>query len=260
MRSVSRIFVLGSVAVFFLSFAAITVPAFAQSASTPQYVTYSITGNVGGHMFNATVNESVVNSSRTGFSRVTYQISTNSQNFSFSRIMNSSKVTWPYFPMIANQSLAYNYRNITITASINQSGTGSVRFNDSSQQVSNFTFAVSASGNFSSMMGNVSSMINSSAFNMTSTRVSGNVSVFSTGLVYSASIVTHQNDTFNFLLLATNLPLATSSSTSTATSSAVVVGGAGAAILVGAGAVVWYRRKNTAQDGTSAEKPLYHVD
>jgi hypothetical protein len=239
MRTGSRLLMVSAIAIFFLSFAIVPVIA---ATGTPQYATYNITGNAKGHSFNVIVNESVAPSSANGMSDVTLQIASMMGNFSYSKIMNSSQVILPYFPTIANQSFTYQFHNYSISATIDQAGSGSVSYNGKTYTVSNYTFNVGVSGN------------------MTQMSAKGSASVLPSGLVYSAWIVANGTNTINIQLLGTNLPL-TSQSGSSSTTTSIAVGGSAASIVAGVGAIVLYRRKNSSQAGNSTEaKPLYHVD
>ncbi len=239
-RSASKLFFMGSIAIFFLSLATVIVPVFAVTA--PQYASYSIGGDGEGHSFSVVVNETVSPSAAAGMSDFTLQIASAMGNFSYSKIMNASKVVLPYFPVISNQSFTYQFHNYTIYATINQSGTGSVDYNGRTYTLSNYTFSVTASGH-------------------SQTSAIGSASVFPSGLVYSVALVANGTDTVSVRLLATNLPLVSPSSSSSQTTTSVAVAGGVGSILVGVGAFVAYKRKNSSHSGDSGEtKPLYHVD
>lgn len=238
-RPYSRSVMLGSAAVLFLGMAIVVVPAFAQTTS-PQFASYSVGGTVRGQSFYALVNESVAPSSASGFSDLTLQITSAMQNLTYSKIVNSTDVIMPYFPTIANQSLTYQFHNYSITATIDQAGTGSVTFDGQTYTVSNFTFNVMVSGR-------------------TQTSIQGSASVFPSGLTYTAEIVANGTNTVNVQLQSTNLPLTSQSDPPKTTTSVAVVGGVGS-ILAGLGAFVVYRRKSASQTENPESKPLYHVD
>jgi membrane-bound inhibitor of C-type lysozyme len=245
MRSVSKLLVLSSTAIFFLSFASMVMPAFA--ATAPQFVSYNVSGSGNGHSFSATVNETVSQSSMSGMSDFTIQIGSAMSNFSYSKIMNSSQIILPYFPTIANQSLTYQFHNYTITASITQSGTGSANYDGKTYTLSNYTFVVTASGQ--SQMSGQSQVMSAT----------GSASVFPSGLVYSASFVANGTDTVNVQLLSTNLALDPSSGSSQTTTS-IAVAGSAASVLAGVGVFVAYKRRNSTSEKSGESKPLYHVD
>jgi hypothetical protein len=239
--SLSKVLAVGSIAVFFLTLAVVTVPVFA-ATTAPQFASYSISGTGHGRSFTAIVNESVSPSSASGFSDVVLSIASAEGNLSYSKIINSSQVILPYFPTIANQSLTYQEHNYSISATIDQAGSGSVNFNGKTVAVSNFTFSLNVSGN-------------------RSVSATGTATVFPSGLVYSAMVVANGTDTLNVQLLATNLSLTSQSDPSSPISTSVAIAGSAASILVGVGAIVVYRRRTSSQPNTAGEtKPLYHVD
>ncbi len=173
-------------------------------------------------------------------SDVTLQIASAMGNLSYSKIMNSTQVILPYFPTIANQSVSYQFHNYSISATINQAGSGSASYNAKTYSLSNYTFSINVSGK-------------------SQVSATGSASVFQSGLVYSATIVANGTDTVNVQLLGTNLPLDPQSGSSQTTTSVAVAGGA-ASILVGVGAFVVYKRKGPSQAENSETKPLHHVD
>lgn len=251
MQSISKFIAIGSLAVFALSLA--FIPTFATTTvNSTQYASYSISGSHMGHSFSAIVNESVSPSSASGMSDVVLSIASASGNLSFSKIINSTQAILPYFPTIANQSFTYQFRNYSITAAIDQAGSGSVNFNGKSYSVSNYSFTVSATGNGSEM----------GRYNVGSMSATGTASVFQSGLVYSANVVANGTDAISIQLLSTNLSMTSQSggsSVSQTTTSVAVAGGA-ASILVGVGAYVFYRRRNGESNASPEAKPLYHVD
>jgi len=239
--SLSKALAVGSIAVFFLTLAMITVPVFA-ATTAPQFASYSITGSGHGRSFTAIVNETVSPSSNSGFSDVVLSIASADGNLSYSKIINSSQVILPYFPTVANQSLTYQMHNYSISATIDQAGSGSVSFDGKTVAVSNFTFSLNVSGN-------------------RSVNAIGTATVFPSGLVYSAVVVANGTDTLNVQLLATNLSLTSQSDPPSQISTSVAIAGSAASILVGVGAIVVYRRRSGSQTSTAADaKPLYHVD
>jgi LPXTG-motif cell wall-anchored protein len=236
-----RLFALASVLVSFLSLAMLA-PAVGATTASSQYAAYSISGNYGNHSITALVNETVAPSSSSGMSDLTLKIASSMSNFSYSKIVNSSKVMFPYFPTVANQSISYQMQNYSISASISQSGTGSATYDGKTYSLTNYTFSVSGVKLGGSPM-----------------NASGGASVFPSGLVYSAWVTANASETIHAQLVGTNLSLDTSSSSSQTTSIAVA-GGAGS-ILAGVGAFVFYKRKNNSQKASAnGDKPLYHVD
>ena len=89
---------------------------------------------------------------------------------------------------------------------------------------------------------------------------SGQLAVFASGLVYSATININGTRTVKRALLSTNIPLgATSSSGSKTTTIAVTGGSVGVIAGVGAFAFLKHGRKNSSSTSSEA-KPLHWVD
>ena len=212
------------------------------ATTASQYAAYSISGNFGNHSISALVNETVAPSSSTGMSDLTLKVASSMENFSYSKIMNSSKVILPYFPTVANQSFSYQIHNYSISASIAQTGTGSATFNGKTYTLTDYTFSVSGAKLGGSPMS-----------------ATGGASVFPSGLVYSAWVAANASETIHVQLVGTNLALDATSG-SAQTTSIAVAGGAGS-ILAGVGAFAFYKRKSNPQKtNENGEKPLYHVD
>jgi hypothetical protein len=246
MRS-SRLLILASVVLAFLAVAFAVSPFVVAQQSTSQspskYVSYSITASNSTENYSAVVNETVTSSSTSGLSTLSLAVGSSLGNFSYSRLLNSSEVLFPYFPTIQNQSLSYQFHNYSISASISQVGTGSATFDGQSYPISNYAFQVSGS------------MLGGKAMSAI-----GQASVFPSGLVYSA--VVHANGTYvvSVQLLSTNLSL-NSSMSGSQSSSIAIAGGAGSVVAgIGAFALVRRERKKEARESGSENKPLYYVD
>ena len=141
MRAI-RLFALASIVFSFLSLAMLA-PVVGATTSSTQYAAYSISGNFGNHSITAIVNETVAPSSSSGMSDLTLKIASTMSNFSDSKIVNSSRVIFPYFPTVANQSFSYQVKNYSISATIAQTGTGSVNYGGKTYSLTNYTFSVS---------------------------------------------------------------------------------------------------------------------
>ena len=224
----------------FLAFAMVSPVAFA--ATGTQFAAYQVTGTFHNQSISAVVNESVSGSSVTGMSNMTLRLGSVMGNFSYSKIVNATKVMFPYFPGTANQSLSFQYHNYSISVSIAQIGTRSISYGVASYSLTEYSFSISTLKTAGSPMS-----------------ARGNISVFPSGLVYSASILANGTEPIQVQLLGTNLDLNAPSNSSAQTTSIAVAGGAGS-ILAGVGAFVFYRRKNNAPKQEKTDKPLYHVD
>jgi LPXTG-motif cell wall-anchored protein len=230
---------LAGVSIAFLAFAMLSPVAFASTGT--QFAAYQISGAMKNHAFSAVVNESATPASNAGFSSLTLQLGSTMGNLSYSKIVNSTQVLFPYFPGMANQSLSFQYHNYSISLAVAQVGTKSETYQSHSYALAEYTFSVWGARTGGTAMS-----------------ATGNASVFPSGLVYSATIVANGTDTIQVQLLGTNLDLNSASGASQTTSIAVA-GGAGS-ILAGVGAFVFYKRKNTSTNAKADDKPLYHVD
>lgn len=234
----------------FLSFVIIAPAAFAATQSTgSQYATYSVsTTTPNGTTMSATVNETITPSSTAGFSTLSLQLISAMQNFSYSKLTNSSYAMFPYVPSVGNQSFNFNTHNYSISVSVSQTGKGSASFGGVSYTTNNYGFSVTASKAGGSPMS-----------------ATGQFSTFPSGLLYSAQIMANGTIPLSVHLVATNLSLnaAPSSSTSSNTTGMAIAGGVGS-LAVGVGAFAFYKRekKGGATSGSKEEeqKPLYHVD
>jgi LPXTG-motif cell wall-anchored protein len=240
LKQKNSILSLTAVAVAFFAFAMMSPAVYASTGT--QFAAYQVTGSFHNHSVSAVVNESVSTSSVAGLSNLTLQLGSGMGNLSYSKIINSTKVMFPYFPGMANQSLSFQYHNYSISVSIAQIGTKSISYQAKSYALTEYSFSVSALKTAGSPMA-----------------AKGNISVFPSGLVYSASILANGTDPIQIQLLGTNLNLNSASSSSSQTTSIAVAGGAGS-ILAGVGAFVFYKRKNNSPSEEKTDKPLYHVD
>src|SRR5580704_6078035 len=132
---------LTGVSIAFLAFALMSPTAFA--ATGTQYAAYQVTGTAHNHTFTAVVNESAAPASTAGFSSLTLQLSSSMGNLSYSKIINSTKVLFPYFPGMSNQSLSFQYSNYSISLAVAQVGTKSVTYKSASYSLTDYTFSVS---------------------------------------------------------------------------------------------------------------------
>ena len=198
MRTI-RLFAFASVLVSFLSLAMLA-PAVGATTTSSQYAAYSISGTFGNHSISALVNETVAPSSSSGMSDLTLKIASTMSNFSYSKIVNSSHVIFPYFPTIANQSFSYQVHNYSISASIAQTGTASANFGGKTYSLTNYTFSVSGA------------KMEDTPMNATG----GHQSSRQASFIQPGLRQTHQKRSM-FQLVGTNLPLDATSGSQTTT-------------------------------------------
>ncbi|HVB11741.1 MAG TPA: hypothetical protein VNE86_01310 [Nitrososphaerales archaeon] len=225
-----------------LSFA-LVMPVASGQSSGPQYVVYSINAIGPNHTLSATVNETVLPNSNNGLSSVTLQVISNYANLSYSKLVNASQKILPILPSIGTRSIDITIKNATVSASVTQTGTQSISFSGANYPITNYSFNLSVQKAQKSVS------------------ASGQLAVFASGLVYSATININGTRTVSVQLLSTNLPLGASSSSSNGTTTTIAVAGGSVSILAGVGAFAFFKygKKNPA--GSSSEaKPLHWVD
>jgi hypothetical protein len=212
-------------------------PVFA-SQPTSGFAAYeiSLTGTKMNHV--ATVNETLRGSDKPGFSDLILQIIGGEQNFTDSRLVNSSGDYFPYLNRLNSQSVDYaNGTDIGYHASISAMGTSSLTFGGSHYILSVYRIE------FSGKYGNKSYSAN------------GTLETFPSSLVYSVTLEAGTY-TVRAILLGTNLDLQQAAAV---TSTAVYVG---AGLSLGGLAIVATfivtRREQKAQP--NEDKPLHWVD
>jgi len=232
----------------------LVVPAVAASDSSSgnHFADYAISATGPYHSISANVNETITPSSMSGFSTISLEVVSSMSNFSYSKVVNSSMAMFPIVPSIGNQSFTYSTHNISISASISKTGTGSATIGGTTYTTTNYSFTVSGSKNDGTM----------------SMSANGQLSTLPSGLLYSAVINGPNSTTVNVKLVGTNLSLNSTSQSSNTTGMAIV-GGASTLAVAGVGAFVFFRRKNKnsgnvnnspGSGSESEEKPLYKVD
>jgi hypothetical protein len=230
------------VALALLSVSLVAPIAAAQTPNTgTQFVVYRVVANGPNHTISATVNETVAQTTRSGFASVTLQVISATANFSYSKLVNTSEKLLPILPSLGTRSIQMTKNNTMLAASVNETGTQSIGFSGANYTVTNYSFAIS-----------VQSAHKSGS-------ASGQLSLFASGLVYSASVNINGTRTVSVQLLSTNVSLGTSSSGSSSTTTIAVTSGSVGAI--GVGAFVFYRKERKESSSSSSEaKPLHWVD
>lgn len=208
----------------------------AQSSSG--FVTYKVdvVSPLGHH--SVVINDTVGPSSKVGFSDMILQMVGSQQNLTYSRLVNSSSLFFPYLSAMATQALAYSGAigtgfNMTLSAA----GTTAVSFQGSQYTLTTYSF--SASGSYGNM----------------SLDVNGTIEAFPSTLLYSAN-VSGRNISVQAVIQATDLQLTQPAAASSST--AVVGAGVGLGGLALAGALLVRRRGRKPQ--SQGDKPLHWVD
>lgn len=228
------------------------------SAATPGFAVYSVQFSSPGHSYSLTVNETVAATASPSTDSLILKVAAQAWNFNYSRSINSSSMVSPFLPSVTSQSLSYSYGSDVVNASIADNGTSSLQFAGQSYTLTDYALSAAVT------------------FNGTSVAVSGSLSAFSSGLIYSldlsssglpaASLAAVGNVTgiptgpvnVSLTLLSTSLPL-NADSASTAAQAASIGLGAGAAVsALALGLGVRHRGKQ--KPTTSEEKPEHWVD
>lgn len=139
------------------------------SAATPGYVVYRVQFSYPGVSHAFTVNESVSASHSAGYDKLTLGVSWDNSSFTYSTLVNSSLDISPFIPSISNQSFEYTSNGTSIALSLVKNGSLPVQFHGSSYTLTSYAARVTV------------------AYNGTTETISGALTTFPSGLVYSAS-------------------------------------------------------------------------
>ncbi len=233
---------------------AITSSASSSNSTTSGYVSYQVSlirnGNPTPVVF--VVNESSAPTNQNGFDNITIGLSSSLQNFSYSKIVNTTSLpeVLPFIPGLTNESFSYSTHGASFDARISIAGSSPITFNGTSYNGQEYSLSLSLTNSSSGQ----------------TFAAAGTAVAFPSGLLYSLQFQNPSNnsDSVTVHLLSTNLPLKDpTSSASTAEGVALV----GAGILAAAAiAVPWkFRRKKTAASSSGSgsennDKPPYWVD
>lgn len=208
----------------------------AQSGSG--FVAYNIDVTTPSGQHSVVVNETVGPSAKVGFSDMILQIVGSQQNLTYSRLVNSSSVFFPYLSAMTTQALAYSGgAGSGLDVNFSAAGTTTVSFQGSQYTLTKYSF--SASGTYGNM----------------SVGVNGTLEAFPSTLLYSADVSGH-NISVQAVIQATDLQLAqpvTASPSTTVVGAGIGIGGfaLAAALLV---------RRRGRKSQSQGEKPLHWVD
>lgn len=210
----------------------------ANAASSSGYVAYSVHVTSNGSQQSFSLNESVSSSSNQGESIVSLMVKSASTNFTYSHLVNSSLIVFPYMPAITNQSFTISNDSYSITARIIQSGSSQVTFQGKAYTSNDYAFYANFTKGESS--GNAS----------------GNLRAFPSGLVYSVALLS-EGTLATATLISTSLQLQASSAASSLQMASAGVGVSVAAAAVALSLGVRARRKTRPEAGP---KPDHWVD
>jgi hypothetical protein len=230
-------------AVALLSFAFFVPVASAQSSDLgTHYVVYSVSASGPNRTVSATVNETVVQNSNSALASVTLQVVSNYANLSYSKLVNATHELLPILPSLGTRSIQLSRGNASISASVTQTGTQRIEFSGANYSVTDYSFSISVQGE--KMSGSAS----------------GQLSLFPSGLVYSATIDVNGTRTVSAQLLSTNIALGASPSSGSNTTTIAVAGGS-VSVATGVGALAFFRHGRKESSSSSSEaKPLHWVD
>jgi hypothetical protein len=225
----------------------------ASSSSTQGYVAYQVTLQRGANQTSFVLNESSVPTSQSGFVDLTFALTSNMQNLTYSHVVNSSSLPeiFPFVPAaIVGQTFSYETHGISINANITSDGSSSISFNGANYAGSKYLVDLSVTNPSSGK----------------SLGVTGTMVTLPSDLLYSAELNETGNPavSLSVRLLSTNLQLDPSSSVSSTQVAAIA--GAGALGAAAFAIPLWKLRKkrNSAASSSttngSEAKPSYWVD
>lgn len=208
------------------------------AAGSTGYVSYNIQTSSNGNQRSYSVNESVSQSSHSGESILSLIVKSASTNFTYSHLVNSSVVVFPYLPVITNRTLTYSNDSYSISIRLVQEGTSKVTFQGSQYTLN--VYAVSANFTDADFSGNAN----------------GTLATFPSGLVYTAAI-TLGKGSLTATMTSTSLQLQASSAAPSIQIASAGIGVSVAAVAVVLSIGVRAKRKNGTEQ---AEKPEHWVD
>jgi len=168
------------------------------------------------------VNETVKGTDRAGFSDLILQLTGNTQNLTYSRLVNSSKALLPFMPTVPSQSFEYGNETFSVHANLTQWASQSVNFKGSSYTMT--VYDISLSGSYGNM----------------SFAAVGTIECFPSSLIYSIELNSGLLFQANIVLQGTDLPLSQPSTDST---TAAYAGAGVGAVGVAAVAAFAIRRR-----------------
>jgi hypothetical protein len=185
------------------------------------YIEYSvnITGNGNStSLNNVFVTEVVTPTDHAGFVNVTLSITSDTSNFTYSTIVNSSSfpMIFPYLSGLTNQSFSTAFQGITIMANLVNIGQIPVTYNETTYQATKYVVSLSA--------------VDSSRTQSLS--ADGNIVSMPSGLVYTVQLSMNQTSSIDIMLVSTNLVLNEPSSSVNPLGVATLGGGAILAVAI----------------------------
>jgi hypothetical protein len=215
-------------------------PALSAAQSNTGSVTYTITLNTPSGTKSYSVNETVQSTHKAGFSELFIQVSGGEANLTYSRLVNASANFLPYLPTLANESfsLSRTVQNYTIRFSVTGNGTRTTTFQGKTYEMKVYTIRFSVTSAYQSHSG------------------TGSITIFPSGLVYSATVSIDGTYSFQALLKAASNPLA-DPPTQTPVLGYAAAGVGVVAVALVASAIVRQRRRRVQPQES---KPLHWVD
>jgi len=257
LRSFNKLIIVAFISILFIGAnSASAQPIIGQSAGYVQYG-ISITG-FDDHLLleDFLVTESVSPTGQTDFIDLTLSLSSESTNFTYSKVVNSSSLPmlFPYLPGLTNQSFSYAMQGISISASLDNTGQTPVTFNDNTYQATKYLVSLSVTNN--------SKVVSAQ----------GNIVSMPSGLIYSVQLSFNQQSV-ELTLISTDLELNQPQSSVDPLGASILGGGAILAVAIAAPTIFKKIKHNKPkqQTKTSQErdensnkgdenKPSYWVD
>jgi len=218
LHSFNKLIIIAFISILFIGAnSASAQPIIGQSTGYVQY-NISITG-FDDHLLleDFLVTESVSPTGQPDFIDVTLSLSSESTNFTYSRVVNSTSLPmlFPYLPGLTNQSFSYAMQGISISASLDNTGQTPVTFNDNTYQATKYLVSLSATNN--------SKVVSAQ----------GNIVSMPSGLIYSIQLSFNQQSV-ELTLISTDLELNQPQSSVDPLGASILGGGAILAVAIAA--------------------------
>jgi len=238
LRSFNKLIIIAFISILFIGAnSASAQPIIGQSAGYVQYG-ISITG-FDDHLLleDFLVTESVSPTGQPDFIDVTLSISSESKNFTYSKVVNSTSLPmlFPYMPELTNQSFSYAMQGISISASLDNTGQTPVTFNDNTYQATKYLVSLSATNN--------SKVVSAQ----------GNIVSMPSGLIYSIQLSFNQQSV-ELTLISTDLELNQPQSSVDPLGASILGGGAILAVAIAAPTIFKKIKHNKSKQQTKTSQ------
>ena len=244
LRSFNKLVIVAFISILFIGAnSASAQPIIGQSAGYVQY-SISMTG-FDDHLLleDFLVTESVSPTGQPDFIDVTLSLSSESTNFTYSKVVNSTSLPmlFPYMPGLTNQSFSYAMQGISISASLDNTGQTPVTFNDNTYQATKYLVSLLATNN--------SKVVSAQ----------GNIVSMPSGLIYSVKLSFNQQSV-ELTLISTDLELNQPQSSVDPIGASILGGGAILAVAIAAPTIFKKLKHNDSKHQTPTIEYMTNQD